>query len=135
MLRGMKTAFAACAAALLAAACASSKGPCDGGVVTKLYLHRATPGGGRVDDEALRAFLDEVVSVQFPTGYAVLHGEGYWKPGPDEPARREDVVVLEFVRCDEKATEPALVEVGKAWAERFRHTSILRTDAPARIDW
>ena len=164
ILAGMKTPLPALvlslalASGLTACRTTSTDGPCEYGFVTQMYLGRAIPGGGAVDDAAFAQFLDEVVTPRFPGGYTVLDSQSRWRAAGGASAattaatttaattaeataatapasNSERSAILQIVHCESSTADTALKEIAAAYAERFQQQEILRTDSRTRIWW
>jgi hypothetical protein len=116
----------ALAGALTLAACA---GP--GMVQTTLYLGRAIPGGGRVDDAALARFVAEEVVPRFPDGFTLLDATGHWRDTATGDGVREPTLLLVVLHPPgQRATVEA---IAVAYAERFGQQAVLRVETGAAI--
>ena len=93
-----------------------------------LYFGTASPVG-TVSSEQWRAFVEEVVSVEFPKGYTVLRGDGGWR-GESGKLQLEESYVLQLVHEDGAAADEAIGRITERYKQRFQQESVLRVRAP-----
>lgn len=114
----------ALAVALLLAACAAPPSH----VQTTLYLGRAIPAGGEVDDQAVAAFVADTVARHLPAGFTLIAGTGGWRDTATGRTITEPMLVLIVLH---PAGERGPVEaVAAAWADRFGQQAVLRVEQP-----
>lgn len=114
----------ALAVAALLAACAAPSSH----VQTTLYLGRAIPAGGVVDERAVEAFVADTVARHLPAGFTLLAGTGGWRDAATGRTITEPTLVLIVLH---PAGERGPVEaVAAAWAERFGQQAVLRVELP-----
>lgn len=95
----------------------------------ELFLGRAIPGGGMVDDAAWEAFVDQEVLARFPDGFTVVEADGRWRGPADGKAVRERTMVIR-VLGDDTRTGARAAEVADAYRRRFAQESVLRVAGP-----
>lgn len=116
----------ALAALLAACATAPSHGPSH--VQTTLYLGRAIPAGGTVDDRAVKAFVADTVARHLPAGFTLIAGTGGWRDtGTGRTITEPTLVLIVLHPVGERGPVEA---VARAWAERFGQQSVLRVELP-----
>lgn len=112
------------ALAALVAACATAPSH----VQTTLYLGRAIPAGGMVDDRAVEAFVADTVARHLPAGFTLIAATGGWRDTETGRTITEPTLVLIVLH---PSGERGPVEaVARAWAERFGQQSVLRVELP-----
>jgi uncharacterized protein DUF3574 len=120
------------ASTVLLGGCASTPAPkCHAGesLLTQdtLYFGTASPAGP-VSAEQWRAFVEQVVSVEFPKGYTVLRAEGAWR-GDSGELQREDSYVVQLVHEDDAAASQAIGRVIGQYKKQFQQEAVLRVRA------
>lgn len=116
----------ALALAALLAACAAPPSH----VQTTLYLGRAIPAGGTVDDRAVEAFVADTVARHLPAGFTLIAGTGSWRDtGTGRTITEPTLVLIVLHPVGERGPVEA---VARAWAERFGQQSVLRVELPVR---
>jgi len=118
---------------LLTAGCFNVR--CDRQVRTELYFGMSVPAnGGVVSQTEWEDFLAKEVTPRFPDGFTVMDGKGQWRDAKgnisSEPSK-----VLVIIRGNDKAADGKLEEIRKAYRERFRQESVLRTDTPVKASF
>lgn len=109
---------------LLLAACAAPPAH----VQTTLYLGRAIPAGGEVDDRAVATFVADTVARHLPAGFTLIAGTGGWRDTATGRTITEPTLVLMVLH---PPGERGPVEaVAAAWAERFGQQAVLRVEQP-----
>lgn len=109
---------------LLLVGCAASPSH----VQTTLYLGRAIPAGGIVDDRAVETFVADTVARHLPEGFTLIAGTGGWRDSATGRTITEPTLVLIVLH---PTGERGPVEaVARAWAERFGQQAVLRVEQP-----
>jgi hypothetical protein len=116
------------AAILLFVGCA---GPAAGAKSTiwisdRLFLGRDISGGEFVSDSAWNAFLTEIVTPRFPTGFTIWRAEGQWRDSTGAIVK-ENVFVLEVLHDEHREIEEEIIFIINHYKKRFRQEAVLRT--------
>jgi hypothetical protein len=97
-------------------------------VQTTLYLGRAIPAGGVVDDRAVEVFVADTVARHLPAGFTLIAGTGGWRDtGTGRTITEPTLVLIVLHPSGERGPVEA---VARAWAERFGQQSVLRVELP-----
>lgn len=112
------------ALAALLAACAAPPTH----VQTTLYLGRAIPAGGTVDDRAVETFVADTVARHLPAGFTLIAGTGGWRDTETGRTIIEPTLVL--IVLHPVGQRGPVEAVARAWAERFGQQSVLRVELP-----
>ncbi|WP_291298873.1 DUF3574 domain-containing protein [Elioraea sp.] len=102
-------------------------------VQTTLYLGRAIPGGGTVDDAALARFVAEEVVPRFPDGFTLLDATGHWRDTATGEGVREPTVLV--VVLHPPGRRAAAEAIAVAYAERFGQQAVLRVETGAAVSF
>lgn len=97
-------------------------------VQTTLYLGRAIPAGGTVDDRAVEAFVADTVARHLPAGFTLIAGTGGWRDTQTGRAITEPTLVL--IVLHPPGDRGSIEAVARAWGERFGQQSVLRVEQP-----
>jgi hypothetical protein len=89
-----------------------------------LYFGRNIPGGGVVEDSALRLFLADEVALRFPTGFTIWDATGHWK-GASGLAETERTVVLMLLQTGAGEADSLVRTVARTYKQRFRQEAVL----------
>ena len=123
----------AASAALLCGCTVSPQPKCHSGesarALDTLYFGTASPAGP-ISTEQWRAFVEQVVSVEFPKGYTVLRAEGAWR-GESGELQREDSYVVQLVHEDDVAASEAIERIVSRYKTQFQQEAVLRVRAAA----
>jgi hypothetical protein len=118
--------------ALVALAATGCTTPKDRGWVSdRLYLGRALPAGGMVDDRAWAAFVRDEVSPRFPRGLTIWRADGQWR-GPGG-VTHEPVMVIEVVQPRDVVRPADFAEVAVAYKHRFQQEAVLHVSSAAGV--
>lgn len=99
--------------------------------VSRIYCGRCIPGGELVTDEKLTAFVDDVVSAQFPAGFTVLNGTGGWRDHASGQTIRENTIVFEVMHGPEG--EASVYHVARAYKAQFSQDAVGVTTTPVAV--
>ncbi|MFJ9350123.1 DUF3574 domain-containing protein [Streptomyces sp. NPDC101237] len=104
---------------------------------TRLFFGTARPDGEpAVTDRQFAAFVDKVVTPDFPDGLTVQSGRGQWRDahGTIEKERSYELVLL----CPRSATadgDRKIEEIRRAYEKAFAQESVGRVDERVRVDF
>jgi hypothetical protein len=90
--------------------------------------------GGTISPAEWEDFLATEVTPRFPEGFTVLDGKGQWRDAKGDISR-EPSKVLVVIRAADKGSDAKLEEIRKAYRERFRQESVLRTDSAVKASF
>lgn len=108
---------------------------CQRQVRTELYFGMNVPvAGGTISPAEWEDFLATEVTPRFPEGFTVLDGKGQWRDAKGDISR-EPSKVLVVIRAADKGSDAKLEEIRKAYRERFRQESVLRTDSAVKASF
>lgn len=94
-----------------------------------IYFGRNRPGGGVVNDEEWRRFLDEVFTPRFPEGLTVIDATGRWR-GQSGVVEEERSEVVSLLHAGDPAALQAVGEVMREYKRRFQQEAVLRERTP-----
>lgn len=120
--------------ALPAAACAvTPQSACPAGQeelrTAQLFLGRSHGEAARIDEGALKAFIDTEITPRFPDGLTVLDGGGQWR-GSENQLIREAAKVVLIVLPQRGEGQGRIEAVRAAYRAKFRQeTALLITQA------
>ena len=104
-------------------------------VRTELFFGMAIPGSSSAVSAAeWEEFLANEVTPRFPGGFTILDGRGQWRDSSGVISR-ELSKVLVVIRDSGKTADAKVEEIRKAYRERYRQESVLRTDSPVRASF
>jgi hypothetical protein len=121
--------IAAVVLALSLSACASMPPRVEPAVLSeRLFCGLSIPGGGKVSQEELDAFINEVVEPRFPQGFTMWRAQGRWRGGSEE------TMVLEFLHPLNEDLAKAVGEIADEYMRRFKQEAVMRVMMPARME-
>ncbi len=121
--------IAAVVLALSLSACASMAPRVEPAVLSdRLFCGLSIPGGGKVTQEELDAFINEVVEPRFPQGFTMWRAQGRWRGGSEE------TMVLEFLHPHNQRLSDAVEEIAVEYRRRFKQEAVMRVMMPARME-
>lgn len=83
-------------------------------------LHLGQGGGAdRVTPEAMRTFIDEVVTPRFKAGLTVIEARGQWAAPDDGAITRENTTIVELACFDTGENRDNVAAVAKEYVRRF----------------
>jgi hypothetical protein len=85
-------------------------------------LHGREPS---ISEEAWLAFLDEVVTPEFPAGFSYAPLYGQWKGRASPAPVRLDSMVIIILHPDTPEDRARVQAVRDGWNERYQHESVL----------
>jgi hypothetical protein len=95
-------------------------------ILDRLSFGRAIPGsGGEVSDEDWAAFLNEVVTPRFPSGFVTWRTDGQWR-NPSGLISHERGWVVEFNHADNEAADRRVREIAVEYKRRFMQEAAFR---------
>jgi hypothetical protein len=94
----------------------------------RLFFGLSIPGGGKVSQEELDAFVAEVVEPRFPQGFTMWRAQGRWRGGSEE------TMVLEILHPLDERLARAVGEIADEYRRRFKQEAVLRVMMPARME-
>ncbi len=94
----------------------------------RLFCGLSIPGGGKVSQEELDAFIVEVVEPRFPRGFTMWRAQGRWRGGSEE------TMVLEILHPLDERLAGAVGEIADEYKRRFKQEAVLRVMMPARME-
>lgn len=104
---------------------------------TSLLFGTAMPGGGEpVSDEQFHAFVDEVVTPQFPAGLTVQDGYGQYRDshGVIERERSFELTLL-YPAGEYDVNDPKIEQIREEYKKRFAQESVARIDDRTAVDF
>jgi hypothetical protein len=123
--------FALFLSLLLLSGCAASPrvSSCSAGMGTRmrifeLYFGRAVDGRGDVTDAEWKAFRDEVISLNLPSGYTILDGTGAWMNPRTHRTVSEATKILIVATPDTAASLAAVQRVRSAYETEFKQVAV-----------
>ncbi|MGW5645388.1 DUF3574 domain-containing protein [Saccharopolyspora sp. NPDC003752] len=104
---------------------------------TSLFFGTAIPGGGEpVSDEQFHAFVDEVVTPQFPAGLTVQDGYGQYRDAHGVIEREKSFeLVLLYPVAEHGANDPKIEGIREEYKKRFAQESVARVDDRTAVDF
>jgi hypothetical protein len=93
-----------------------------------LYFGTASPNGP-ISPAQWHAFVEQVVSVEFPKGYTVLRAEGAWR-GESGELEREESYVVQLVHEDEAEAAQSIERIISRYKKQFHQEAVLRVRTP-----
>lgn len=100
-------------------------------VEDRLLFGRMIPTGGQVSDSAWTAFLAEVVTPVFPSGFTVLHSEGQWLD-PRGTVDREQGLIVQVLHPAGAPADSVFERIANEYRRRFHQDAVLRETIHAR---
>ena len=94
----------------------------------RLFCGLSIPGGGKVSQEELDAFVAEVVEPRFPQGFTMWRAQGRWRGGSEE------TMVLEILHPQKEHLARAVGEIADEYKRRFKQEAVMRVMMPARME-
>jgi uncharacterized protein DUF3574 len=103
-------------------------------VRTELFFGARKPDGGEVSETEWEAFLDKVITPEFPDGLTVLVGKGQFR-GSDGVVieERSVVLILLYPLRARRESGRKIEKIRAAYKRDFRQESVLRVDAAAPV--
>ena len=103
-------------------------------VRTELFFGARKPDGSEVSETEWEAFLDNVITPEFPEGLTVLTGKGQFR-GSDGITIEEKgaVLILLYPSRARKASNQKIQKIRTAYRRAFQQESVLRVDYPAPV--
>lgn len=95
-------------------------------VADRLYFGRNIPSGGEVSDSAWSAFLLDVVTPRFPSGFTVWRAEGQWLD-PRGTLVRESTMVVEILHPRGEPADSVFRRIAERYRARFHQDAVLRS--------
>jgi hypothetical protein len=121
-------------AAALLAGCGAVDVPCGPGqqpvAADLLYFGSSRPDGPPVTQEQWDAFLADVVTPRYPSGFTAWPATGQWQ-GAGGAITREASWVLSIVHPDEPQPEEGIRAIATQYKARFRQEAVLRVKQAA----
>ena len=101
---------------------------------TELYFGRSIHGGGTVSEQDWAAFLAEVVTPRFPSGFTILDAHGqYREDGGNIIREQSHVLIFLYTSRSKRESRAKIEEIRTAYIERFNQESVLRVDLPETV--
>lgn len=101
-------------------------------VRSEVHFGQTKPSGGQVTPAEWQAFLDEVVTPQFPAGLSVYDAAGQWRNHTGH-IDREPSKVLVLVHPPSRAIENQIDAIRAAYCQRFEQEAVLKVNTRARV--
>jgi hypothetical protein len=101
-------------------------------VRSEIYFGQSKPSGGQITPAEWQAFLDEVVTPQFPAGLSVLEADGQWRNVTGH-IDHEHSKVLVLVHAPSRAIEKKIDDIRAAYCKRFEQEAVLKVASKARV--
>jgi hypothetical protein len=101
---------------------------------TELYFGRSIGTTDQVTDEQWQAFVRTELTPRFPAGSTQLDAQGQWT-GPDGRFVAERSVVVILFHDGSADSNEKIESLRRAYVQQFSQQSVLRTDAPARVQF
>jgi hypothetical protein len=96
---------------------------------TELFFGRNKPDGTEVSETEFTAFLDEVITPQFPDGLTVLDGIGQFRDAKGLVIREKSkVLILLYPSNTRRQSSRKIERIRAAYKKRFEQQSVLRVD-------
>jgi len=101
---------------------------------TELFFGTKKPDGTEVTEEEWDAFLDTVITPEFPDGLTVLTGLGQFR-GSDGiiVQERSMVLILLYPRRTRRESGEKIERIRTAYEQEFQQQSVLRADDPLPV--
>ena len=96
---------------------------------TEIYCGREIPAGGEVGESEFAAFLDEVVTAEFPLGLTVFDAYGQMEDSSKNIVKQQTKVIL-LVHEDNEANAAKVQRVMDAYRERFGNPQVMKLSSP-----
>lgn len=93
-------------------------------IEAQLFFGRDIPGGGQVSDDNWAKFVNEVIAVDFPSGFTVSDADGAWRDAKTGGAVHEK---SKLVLIDGRATPEfarKLRHIAESYRTRFRQDAV-----------
>ena len=100
-----------------------------GWVKTEIYCGRDIPSGGEVSEAEFAAFLDEVVTAEFPLGLTVFDAYGQMEDSSGNIVKQQTKVIL-LVHEDDEANAAKVQTVIDAYRSRFGNPQVMKLSSP-----
>jgi len=105
-----------------------------GWVKTEIYCGREIPSGGEVSESEFAAFLDEVVTAEFPLGLTVFDAYGQMEDSSGSIVRQQTKVIL-LVYEDNEANAAKVQTVIDAYRSRFGNPQVMKISSPTEPEF
>lgn len=105
-----------------------------GWVKTEIYCGRNIPSGGEVTEPEFAAFLDEVVTAEFPLGLTVFDAYGQMEDTSGTIVKQQTKVIL-LVYEDNEANGAKVQKVIDAYRDRFGNPQVMKISAPTEPEF
>ena len=117
---------------LVVSGCASWRSPmtCPAGQqlleVNELFFGRDIEGRAPVSDTEWSTFAETVIAREFPDGFTVSEGEGYWRDPATHKAVRERSKIVLVATPKSAAASMGVARISVAYRTAFHQTSVGR---------
>lgn len=101
---------------------------------TEIYCGRDIPSGGEVSESEFAAFLDEVVTAEFPVGLTVFDAYGQMEDSSGAIVKQQTKVIL-LVHEDNDANEAKVQTVIDAYRSRFDNPQVMKISSPTEPEF
>ena len=102
---------------------------------TRLYFGLSQPSGRLVTERQFADFVAAEVTPRIPEGFTIQDGHGFWKDGQTTRTISEASKVLVHLHQATPGSSALMDAIADAYKQRFRQESVLRTDAPACVEF
>jgi Protein of unknown function (DUF3574) len=105
-----------------------------GWIKTEIYCGREIPSGGEVSESDFAAFLNEVVTAEFPLGLTVFDAYGQMEDSRGSIVKQHTKVIL--LVHEENETNAAKVRtVIDAYRDRFGNPQVMKISSPTEPEF
>lgn len=120
---------------LLAAAFAGCQAPATATWVrSEVYFGQTKPSGEAIAEADWQAFMDGVVTPQFPAGLTVIDGAGQWRNATGH-IDREPSKVLILVYPNSQEIEARINAIRAEYCQRFAQEAVLKITSRADVSF
>lgn len=99
---------------------------------SEIYFGQSKPGGGVVTPGEWQAFIDEVVTPQFPVGLTVLEACGQWRNASGQ-IDREPSKVLVLLHPNNREVNARIESIRSTYCQRFEQEAVLKVTSKAKV--
>lgn len=105
---------------------------------TELFFGRNKPDGTEITEEEFTAFLDEIITPEFPEGLTVLDGIGQFRDAKGKIIQEKaKVLVLIYSSKMRRQNNRKIERIRNAYKKRFQQESVLRVESvlPVKVSF
>ncbi|GAB6968511.1 DUF3574 domain-containing protein [Komagataeibacter kakiaceti JCM 25156] len=93
-------------------------------VQIRLFFGLRRPDGRKITNRDWRAFLRDVVTPRFPTGFSVLRGDGQWQDRESGHVGHEPMRVLWIATVPDATVAARIDTIRQTYRQRFAQQSV-----------